>query len=348
MAEQPGSTADQPEAILARVLGQMDRALIGQQAMHRLVLAGFLSRGHLLLEGMPGLGKTSLIVAMGRLLGLSFGRVQFTPDLMPSDILGTTILEERAEGGREFVFKPGPVFTNILLADEINRASPKTQAALLEAMQERAVTAGGQTRVLPSPFVVLASQNPVELEGTYALPEAQLDRFSMKIDVRMPQANVLESIITDRRHGAMPEFEPVTDAEGLAALFAAVDSVALPKAVASYIARLVHATHPESPDAPPEPARAIAHGASPRAAIALADVSRAIALIAGRRTVGFEDVAELAGPVLRHRIILNHEARFDGLGPDRVIEQIAAGVEQVPGAMPRGMALADGAEAGRG
>ena len=187
-----------------RVLEQLDRMLLGRPELHRLVFAAILARGHLLLEGVPGVGKTALVKALGQLLALDFKRVQFTPDLMPSDILGTHILQESAGGGRDMVFRPGPIFAHILLADEINRASPKTQSALLEAMQERCVTLLGTTRELPEPFFVLASQNPIELEGTYPLPEAQLDRFLFKLEVQPADADTLDRIISGRRHGAPP------------------------------------------------------------------------------------------------------------------------------------------------
>ncbi len=338
---------DRVAPALDRLLAALGQTLIGQDELHRLVVAGFLSRGHILLEGMPGLGKTSLIAALGKLLGLSFDRVQFTPDLMPGDVLGTTILEEREDRSREFVFREGPIFTNILLADEINRASPKTQSALLEAMQERRVTVSGRTRPLPDPFVVLASQNPIELEGTYALPEAQLDRFCMKLFVKPPPAEVLESIIRTRRHGNPPAHEPVADDATLNELFTAVDAVAIPRPVASYIARLTHATHPTSPNATPLVRRAVAHGASPRAAIAFAEVARGFALVEGRRTVGFEDIAALAPAILRHRLILSHEARFDAITPDTVVDDLLAEVEKVPAGMPRGMDLVESGEAPR-
>src|SRR5262245_20505266 len=233
-----------------RVLDQLDRMLLGRPDLHRLVLAAVLSRGHLLLEGVPGVGKTALVKALGQLLNLDFKRVQFTPDLMPSDILGTHILQDTAGGGREMTFRPGPVFTHILLADEINRASPKTQSALLEAMQERAVTLLGTTRTLPEPFFVLASQNPIELEGTYPLPEAQLDRFLFKLVVNTVDADVLDQIISTRRHGNPPGPTWAMHADELARLFAAVDRVFLPRPVSRYIARLVAATHPAAPPAP--------------------------------------------------------------------------------------------------
>src|SRR4051794_17117083 len=210
-----------------RVLSQLDAMLLGRPDLHRLVLAAILARGHLLLEGVPGVGKTALVKALGQLLGLDFKRVQFTPDLMPGDILGTHILQESAGGGREMVFRPGPVFTNLLLADEINRASPKTQSALLEAMQEQAVTLLGTTRPLPSPFFVLASQNPIELEGTYPLPEAQLDRFLFKLVVPGAEAAVLDRIIATRRRGEPPAPTWRMSAAQLEELFAAMDRIFL-------------------------------------------------------------------------------------------------------------------------
>ncbi len=193
--------------LMDRALEQLDRILLGRTDLHRMVLAGILSRGHILLEGLPGVGKTALIKALSEIFQLTFKRVQFTPDLMPSDILGTHILQETEHSKREMTFQPGPVFTNILLADEINRASPKTQSALLEAMQEQSVTLMGTTRKLPLPFFVLASQNPIELEGTYPLPEAQLDRFLFKLNVDGAQVSVLEKIITSRRRGEPPKAE---------------------------------------------------------------------------------------------------------------------------------------------
>src|SRR6201987_4601539 len=212
-------------------LDQLDGILLGQSDLHRLVLVAVLSRGHVLLEGVPGVGKTALVKALGQLLGLEFKRVQFTPDLMPGDILGTHILQDSDNGERIMSFRPGPVFANILLADEINRASPKTQSALLEAMQERAVTLLGTTRPLPRPFFVLASQNPIELEGTYPLPDAQLDRFLFKLVVNQVDASVLDQIITTRRRGEPPAPTWSMSAGELAQLFAVVDRIFLPRPV---------------------------------------------------------------------------------------------------------------------
>src|SRR5262245_58386302 len=223
----------QPAVALAnRVLEQLDRMLLGRPELHRLVFAAILARGHLLLEGVPGVGKTALVKALGQLLNLDFKRVQFTPDLMPSDILGTHILQESAGGGgREMTFRPGPIFTHILLADEINRASPKTQSALLEAMQERCVTLLGTTRDLPEPFFVLASQNPIELEGTYPLPEAQLDRFLFKLQVMPADADTLDRIISTRRHGTPPAPTWRIHADELGHLFRVMDRIFLPRPV---------------------------------------------------------------------------------------------------------------------
>src|SRR6187200_2801597 len=231
------------QASITKLVHELRRVILGKEDMIDDVVAALLARGHVLLEGLPGLGKTELVKALSRLLSLDFRRIQFTPDLLPTDITGSHILQER-DGRKDFVFHPGPVFTNLLLADEINRASPKTQAALLEAMQERRVTTFGETRPLPSPFFVLATQNPIELEGTYPLPEAQLDRFMFKVDITGVDQAVLEEILTTRVHGQAPPLEPVLTAHDLADLFAIVDQVHLPRSVANYISRLVASTHP--------------------------------------------------------------------------------------------------------
>ncbi|MEM7263667.1 MAG: AAA family ATPase [Planctomycetota bacterium] len=307
-------------ALTERVLRQLDRILLGRSELHRMVLVGILSRGHILLEGLPGVGKTALIKALGQLLRLEFQRVQFTPDLMPSDILGSHLLQEEEGGrGREMVFQPGPIFTNILLADEINRASPKTQSALLEAMQERSVTLMGQTRELPKPFFVLASQNPIELEGTYPLPEAQLDRFLMKLSVSNVDVDVLDGIISSRRRGEPPTPSESLEADELDRLFATMDKIFLPRPVSRYVARLVAATHPGSPEATDEVTRYVSYGASPRAAIAMAEAARAHALIDGRPTAGFEDVRAVAPSVLNHRTLLGYKARFDNVDSTSVV-----------------------------
>lgn len=311
-----------------KVLAELDRLLLGQPELHRLVLVGVLSRGHILLEGLPGVGKTALIKALGQILGLSFNRVQFTPDLMPGDIVGTSILQEDEHGRRQMVFESGPVFTNILLADEINRASPKTQSALLEAMQERRVTTLGQTRELPDPFFVLASQNPIELEGTYPLPEAQLDRFLFKLQVTAVEADVLDQIISARRRGEPPSPDWTMPDGGMNLLFEAMDRMFMPRPVTRYISRVVAATHPSNAEAPELVRQYVSYGASPRAAIAIAEAARAQALLDARPSVGFEDVVAVTAAALNHRLILNYQARFDQVDAERVISHVLEQLDQ--------------------
>ena len=318
-----------------RVLAQLDRILLGRSELHRLVLTGILSRGHILLEGLPGVGKTALVKTLGDLLGLQFKRVQFTPDLMPSDILGTHILQGDSDGRRAMEFHAGPVFTNLLLADEINRASPKTQSALLEAMQERAVTLLGATRQLPDPFFVLASQNPIELEGTYPLPEAQLDRFLFKLNVGGADVETLDQIISTRRRGEAPQPEFIVSAEQLQQLFEVMDRIYLPKPVSRYISRIVASTHTDSPEATEEVKSYVAYGASPRAAIAMAEAARAFALLAGRPTVGFEDVKAVVAPVLNHRLVLNYKAKFDGVDSTSLIARLLSQMDETGIKLPR-------------
>ena len=305
------------------------------------MLVGILSRGHVLLEGVPGVGKTALVKALAQLLGLDFKRVQFTPDLMPSDILGSHILQDSAHGTREMTFRSGPIFTNILLADEINRASPKTQSALLEAMQERCVTLLGTTRPLPGPFFVLASQNPIELEGTYPLPEAQLDRFLFKLIVPGAEVDVLDRIIATRRRGEPPAPTWRMSAGELDQLFAAMEKIFLPRPVARYIARLVAATHPSATEAPEPVTKYVAYGASPRAAIALAEACRGQALLAGRPTAGFEDVKAVAAPVLNHRLIVNYKARLDQVTPLALVGQLLATLDETALNLPADVTLAE-------
>ncbi|QDT17734.1 AAA family ATPase [Alienimonas californiensis] len=330
----PASALLTPEEVesaragLLRLRDGLAGVIFGQETLLDLVTVGLVARGHLLLEGLPGLGKTELVKALAALLGLEHRRVQFTPDLLPGDIVGSAILQENEDGrGRRLEFRPGPVFTNLLLADEINRATPKTQSALLEAMQERRVTAAGETRPLPDPFFVLATQNPIELEGTYPLPEAQLDRFLFKIDVGGVGPEVLERIVTARSAQRSPEPTQVLDAGELNSLFAAADRVHLPSAVLAYLSRVVAATHPRDSRAP-EPVRTHARfGASPRAALGLAAAARAAALLAGKPNVGFDEVRSVAPAVLGHRILPDYAARLDGWdGPKlaaAVLEQVS-------------------------
>jgi MoxR-like ATPase len=310
------------------------RVLLGKEETVDEVVAALLARGHILLEGLPGLGKTELVKALSRLLSLDFRRIQFTPDLLPTDITGSPILHER-EGRKDFVFHPGPVFTNVLLADEINRASPKTQAALLEAMQERRVTTFGETRELPDPFFVLATQNPIELEGTYPLPEAQLDRFAFKVEIMGVDRPVLEEILATRVHGEPPRLEPVISAVELRHLFELVDAVFLPRAVANYIARLVAATHPKSPEAPDPVRNFVKYGSSPRGAIAIGAAARGFALLRGKPNVGFDEVRRVAGPALAHRLVLDYAAKLEGFDGRRVVAALVASIPDVERGLPQ-------------
>jgi len=331
----------QPATELARrFLEQLDRALLGRKKLHRLVLVGILSRGHVLLEGVPGLGKTALVKTIGQVLKLDFKRIQFTPDLMPGDVLGVHILQEVSSGKREMVFQPGPVFTNLLLADEINRASPKTQSAMLETMQENCVTLLGTTRPLPQPFFVLASQNPIELEGTYPLPEAQLDRFLFRIIFDNVDADVLDQIISQRRRGELPEPTWRMERAELDLLFQIMGRIYLPQPVSRYISRLVAATHPGAGEATEQVNRYVSYGASPRAAIAIAESARALALVSGRPSVGFEDVKAVAPPVLNHRLILNYQARFDRLTATKLVATLLGQLDETGLNLPKDVELA--------
>ena len=318
---------------LRELLSGLESSILGQRPLLELVVTCLFAHGHMLLEGLPGLGKTELVKALSALLGLAFRRVQFTPDLLPSDIVGVPILEERA-GSRQLVFHQGPVFTNLLLADEINRATPKTQAALLEAMQERRVTVMGQSHPLPLPFFVLATQNPIELEGTYPLPEAQLDRFTFKIEVGGVSSETLEQIIATRPHGQAPELHTVLSEESLKKLFEQCDRVHLPRAVSNYIARLVTATHPEQPTSPEKVKNFVRYGASPRAGIAMAATARAAALLAGKPNAGFDEVRRVAASVLGHRLILDYAAKLEGFTSRAMVAHLLEVVPEVPRDLP--------------
>jgi MoxR-like ATPase len=318
------------QQLLARLQRGCNEVLLGQRELVDLVVIALCARGHVLLEGLPGLGKTELVKALGRLLGLQFRRVQFTPDLLPGDITGGAVLQDKG-GERQFVFRPGPLFANVVLADEINRSSPKTQSALLEAMQEYAVTVLGETHALPRPFFVLATQNPIELEGTYPLPEAQLDRFLFKLDVPGVDASVLASILTTRRHGEPPGSAAVLQPGELDELFAAVDGIFLPHAVAHWIARLVAATDPANANAPAAVREHVRYPASPRAAIAIGESARAAALLAGRPNVDFTDVQRVATPALAHRLVLQHRAVVAGVRARDLVQSLLA---QVPAVAP--------------
>ena len=318
---------------LQRLIGALDGIIFGRTDITTAAALCLVCRGHMLFEGLPGLGKTELVRGLAQLLDLPFRRIQFTPDLMPSDITGSPILEDR-NGQRALVFKPGPVFASVLLADEINRASPKTQSALLEAMQERSVTVLGETHRLPEPFVVLATQNPIDLEGTFPLPEAQIDRFLFKINIGETPTAVLERVLNERPTGTPQLNGTVISSEELSQLIALVPQVALPHAVANYIARLVSATHSTSPSAPEMTKQTVRFGASPRAAIGLGLAARAFALLDGRPQAGFVDVKRAVPLVLRHRLILHHAARIEGITTDSVITDLLKHVPEVAKGLP--------------
>ena len=303
------------------------RTVIGQQDAVEQVLMALLANGHVLLEGVPGLGKTLLVKALGSSLGLGFARIQCTPDLMPADVLGTHIVvEDEGGGGRSMRFRPGPIFAQILLVDEINRATPKSQSALLEAMQERRVTVGGETRDLPAPFLVMATQNPIEQEGTYPLPEAQLDRFLLKVTVPYVSREELLEILGRTTGGAVPDLPPVLGAAGVAAAQRLARMVLVAPHVQDYAIRLVLATHPGGSGCPADLAPLISIGASPRAAQALLSCAKVRALFAGRAAVGTADIAALAHAALRHRVMRSFEAEAGGITVDAIIDRVLAHV----------------------
>jgi MoxR-like ATPase len=317
------------------LIDNVEQVIRGKHDQIRLALCCLLTEGHLLLDDVPGTGKTTLAKAIANSISGSWSRVQFTPDLLPTDITGSHMLEEREPGRKAFAFHPGPVFTNLLLADEINRASPKTQAALLEAMQERRVTIFGETRPLPAPFFVLATQNPIELEGTYPLPEAQLDRFMFKVEITGVDRSVLEEILLTRVHGEPPPIDSVLTPADLQGIFDVVDAIHLPRAVASFIARLVASSHPSAPDAP-EPVRTfVRYGSSPRGAIAIGAAARGLALLHGKPNVGFDDVRRVAAPALAHRLVLDYTARLEGWDGRRVVAALLDAVPEAERGLPQ-------------
>ena len=307
--------------------GELEKVIVGHADIISGVLNAMLAGGHVLLEGAPGLGKTLLVRTLAESLHLSFARIQFTPDLMPSDIVGTNIMVEDEKGGRHFQFQSGPIFANILLADEVNRATPKTQSALLEGMQEKAVTVGGHSRPLPRPFFVLATQNPIEMEGTYPLPEAQLDRFLFKLKVGYPQVEELNAIIDRTTQTHLPTVERVMDEAQVIDAQSLVREVPIASHVRDYATRIVMSTHPQWGEAPEVTRRYVRFGASPRAAQSMVLGAKVRALTSGRYNVSVEDVRAMAMPSLRHRVLLNFAAESEGLDSDALIDRILATVE---------------------
>jgi len=314
---------EQLPALMAQLQKSVEQVVVGQNATVEAILIALITRGHCLLTGVPGLAKTLLVKVVAHLLGLHFSRVQFTPDLMPSDITGTDVLEEDSETGhRKFVFVPGPVFTQVLLADEINRTPPKTQAALLEAMQEKTVTLAGKAYAMHEPFLVLATQNPIEQEGTYPLPEAQLDRFLFELPINYPSYQDEVLLVEKHSYTPMEHLEPLISEEQILALREAVTQIPAPPNVVDYAVRLVRATRPEDSTSPEFIKRWIRCGASPRASQNLILAGRARAALQGRYNVACEDISALAVPVLRHRLIRSFHADADNKSSDQIIQQL--------------------------
>jgi MoxR-like ATPase len=307
---------------LERVRNEIGKVIVGQQSVVDGVLICLLAGGHVLLEGVPGLGKTTLLRTLARVLHLKYSRIQFTPDLMPADIVGSMIIENDERGAKFLRFQPGPVFAHLVLADEINRATPKTQSALLEAMQERTVTSGTTTHSLEAPFLVMATQNPIEMEGTYPLPEAQLDRFLMKIVVEYPSRDELNTIVERTIQREEIHLETQLDRDGILDLRGVCRDVLVAPHVQDFAVDLVVATQPGSPNAHELANKYIRYGSSPRGAQALVECGRVLSLLRGRFHLSIDDIREVAFAVLRHRIILNFDAHADGQTPDTVLNRI--------------------------
>jgi len=329
IAADPQGAVTRLDAAIKSIRSEMARVVIGQSEVVNQILVALFARGHCLLVGTPGLAKTLMARTLADSLELECKRVQFTPDLMPADITGTQVLEQdAASGARNFRFKPGPIFTNLLLADEINRTPPKTQAALLEAMQERRVTISGQTHDLPAPFFVIATQNPIEQEGTYPLPEAQLDRFMFSVKVAYPSAAEEERIIMETTQDTQAQVTRVLSAEALTEFQALVRKTPVSRHVGAYVTRLVRATRPDAPDAPDFIKNWVRWGAGPRAGQYLILAAKSNALLEGRLNVSSDDVRAYALPVLRHRVLCNFAAASEGVDSDEIVRRLIAAVPE--------------------
>ena len=328
-------TPERYAEVASAIEAEVGTVIVGQADLVRTVVTCLLAEGHALLEGVPGLGKTMLLKALSQVVELPFSRVQFTPDLMPADIVGTQILEEDEHGHKRFSFRPGPVFASFVLADEVNRATPKTQSALLEAMQERSVTAGGETRSLPRPFLVMATQNPLEMEGTYPLPEAQLDRFLLKAIVPFPTAEDLVTVLERTTGAGVVTPSIVASTETLLAMIELTRAVPIASHVLRHAVDLVVATHPRNPTATAKVRQYVRFGASPRGAQALVLAGKVRALWDGRPNVAIADIRAVAPAALRHRLVVGYEATADGVTTDEIVDEVLQSVD-APGAQLRG------------
>jgi MoxR-like ATPase len=321
-----GQAIDQFRARFTRITEEVGRRIVGHEEVVNLTVTSLLAGGHVLLEGIPGVGKTSLVHTLADVLHLSFSRIQFTPDLMPADIVGTNIVQEHTHGGTFFEFQPGPIFANVVLADEINRATPKTQSALLEAMQDVSVSVGKTTYPLEQPFLVLATQNPLEMEGTYPLPEAQLDRFFFKLKVAYPAEAAMHEILERTTTEARTSVTRVLDAAQILEMRHVARAVPLARPVQAYAIRLTMGSHPASPYATPLVKRYVRYGASPRAAQALVLAGKIQALTRGRAFVSVDDIRSVALPALRHRLLLNFEGDADEVSTDTIVGELLSTV----------------------
>ncbi|MEL6403670.1 MAG: MoxR family ATPase [Chloroflexota bacterium] len=318
----PEMTLEEFSRIAQRIESEVEKVIVGQKDVVRATIICILAGRHALLEGVPGLGKTMLIKTLSDVLNMNFSRIQFTPDLMPADIVGTDILEETEDGRREFRFQHGPIFANLVLADEINRATPKTQSAMLEAMQEKTVTVSGRQYPLEKPFFVLATQNPLDMEGTYPLPEAQLDRFLFKVDVKFPSVDELVTILDRTTGTTTAEAEQVANADEVLKMGQLALSTPIASNVSQYVAKLVVATHPESTQSTVMVRKYVGVGSSPRGAQALIIGAKVNALLEGRFNVSYDDIQAVAHAALRHRLLLNFEGQAEGIKTDDIVDDL--------------------------